>query len=507
MIRMNSLKQVFSILCVSLLISACGGTKEAAIQDTIVVANGADAATLDPHTTNDQPSNRISHQIYSRLTEVDGDLQVMPGLAESWEQVSDTATVFHLRQGVKFHNGEELTSADVKFSLERMQNSPAVAHIIGAVDSIEVIDRYTVKVTTSEPFGPLLYHLAHAATSILNEKAVNAGGDNYGQNPVGTGPYQFVDWVVGDQVVLKAFDDYYGDKPAIENAIFRSIVEGTNRAIALETGEVHIAYDIEPIDTALIKDNDNLTLLEDESLSTAFFGMNTQKAPFDNVKVRQAIGYAISQEDIIETVVLGAGIAANSSIGPKVFGHNPEAKYYKQDVEKARQLMAEAGYGDGFKTTVWTNDNPLRLQIAQIMQAQLRQIGIDMSIEVLEWGAYLDGTARGNHEMYIFGWVTITGDADYGLFPLYSSSTHGGGGNRSFYTNAEVDELLAKARMSTDFEVRQAIYEDLQIILQEELAIVNLYWQFQNAGLQNAVKNFSLAPTGIHSLRSVSFEG
>ena len=507
MFKLNSILKILSTSCLAAMIVACGGQTETSLsKDTLVVANGADAKTLDPHATNDQPSSRVFSQLYSNLVETNREMAIVPALAESWEHIDDRTTVFNLRKGVKFHNGEELKASDVRFTLERMKNSPTVAHIIGAVETIEVVDEYTVKITTSEPFGPLLYHLAHNASAILNEKAVTDAGQDYGQQPVGTGPYRFVEWVVGDRVSMAANEDYYDGKPVIENAVFRSIVEGTNRAIALETGEVDIAYDIEPIDVSVITGNDGLTLVEEESLSVAFFGFNTNKAPFDNVKIRQAIAYAVSADDIVESVALGAGVAANSPIGPKVFGHNPDAKFYSQDFEKARQLMAEAGYPDGFRTTVWTNDNPLRVQIAQIMQAQVRQIGIDMSIEVLEWGAYLDGTSRGEHDIYILGWFTLTGDADYGLYPLYSSSTHGGAGNRGFYTNPKVDQLLHRARTSTDSEERRGLYAEIQEILQEDVPIVNLYWQFQNVGLNNSVDHFEMAPTGVHRIRDVTFK-
>ena len=158
-----------------------------------------------------------------------------------------------MRKGVKFHNGEELKASDVKFTIEGMLASPTVHHIIEAVDKVEVVDDYTIKIITKEPFGPLLHHLAHTASSILNEKAVTEAGDDYGQHPVGTGPYAFVKWDSGDKIVLKANKDYFLGAPKVENVIFRNITEGTNRTISLETGEVDIAYDIEPIDKNQVK--------------------------------------------------------------------------------------------------------------------------------------------------------------------------------------------------------------------------------------------------------------
>jgi peptide/nickel transport system substrate-binding protein len=405
-----------------MLLAACGGPKEEAeapAKDTLVIAQGADAKSLDPHGTNDQPSSRVSAQIYDRLVETDLEMNVIPGLAESWEQPDALTTIFKLREGVKFHNGEELKASDVKFTIDRMVGSAKVHHIIQAVESVEVVDDYTVKIITEKPFGALLQHLSHTAASILNEKAVTEGGDNYGQTPVGTGPFAFVKWDAGDKIVLKANEDYFKGAPEMKNVIFRNVTEGTNRTIGLETKEIDIAYDIEPIDVAAIRGNDNLTLTEEPSLSMAYLGFNFDKEPFNNAKVREAISHAIKVDDIISAVLMGAGIEANSPIGPKVFGHNPDVKAPAYDVEKAKALLAEAGYADGFKTSIWTNDNPVRVQIAQIMQAQLKEIGIDMAIEIVEWGAYLDGTARGEHDMFILGWVSVTGDADYGLYAIF----------------------------------------------------------------------------------------
>lgn len=494
--------------CLAVVLAACGGGSDTAqVKDTLIVAHGSDAQTLDPHYTNDQPSSRVSVQIYSQLVEVDQDMNLMPGLATSWEQINDTTTQFRLREGVLFHNGEELKASDVKFTFERMIASPTVAHIVDAIEAVEVVDDYTVNVMTSEPFGPLLYHLSHTAASILSEKAVTEAGEDYGQHPVGTGPYQFIDWSVGDRITMEAFDDYYGGKQEIQNLVYRNITEGTNRAIALETGEIDVAYDIEAIDKSTIIDKSGLELIEEESLSQTFISFNTRKAPLDNKKVRQAIGYSINADDIVEAVVLGAGRPANSPIGPKVSGHNPNAKLYSQNYEKARELLAEAGYPDGFTTSMWVSDSPVAVQMAQVIQAQLRQVGILMAIEVVEWGAFLDGTNRGEHDMLMMGWVTVTGDADYGLYALFSSNTHGGAGNRSFYSNERVDELLRAGRISSDHEERRMIYAELQEILQDELPIFSTHYTFQNVGVQSNVKGFQLAPTGHHRVRGVHFEG
>lgn len=505
---MNKRLRVAIASCAAVLLAACSSPQDTAgVKDTIVVAQRSDAKTLDPHATNDQPSSRVAAQIYSQLVETDANMEIVPGLASSWEQVDSRTVQFTLRQGVRFHNGEELKASDVKFTLDRMIASPTVAHIVGAVDSVSVIDEYTVQVSTKEPFGPLLYHLTHTASSILSEKAVTEAGEAYGQNPVGTGPYEFVSWSVGDSVELKAFDDYYGGRQEIPNVVFRNIAEGTNRAIALETGEVDISYDIEPIDKDTIHNHKDLKLIEGESLSITYFGFNVNRTPYDNVKVRQAIAYAINTTDIIDAVIMGGGLPTNSPISTRVFGHSPDARKYEQNYEKARQLLQEAGYEDGFNTKLWVSDNPVRIQIAQVIQAQLREIGIQMAIDVVEWGAFLDGTSRGDHETFMMGWVTVTGDADYGLYALFNSATHGGAGNRSFYTNADIDTMLEAARVSSDMEERRKLYGDIQVTLQEELPTISIFNEFQNAGMRSNVSGFELAPAGHHKIRGVHFEG
>lgn len=498
---------VAGVLSIFLLVS-CGEKKESelVVKDTIIVSDGAEPKSLDPHSSNDAPSSKVNVQIYDRLVEQDENMSVVPGLAESWEQPDSKTTIFHLRKGVKFHNGEELKASDVKFSLERMIKSPQTSHIVNSISNIEVLDDYTVKVETKEPFGGLLSHLAHSTAVILNEKAVKEAGDNYGQNPIGTGPYKFVSWQSGDRITLEANPDYYLGETPIKNLVFKPIVEVANRTIAVETKEVDIAYDIEGMDREKLKNDKNINFIEEPSLSMAYLGFNLQKAPFNDIRVRQAIAMAIDTDSIIATAYNGAAKKANSIIGPKVFGYNKDAKMWKQDIEKAKELLAEAGYPNGFKTKIWLNDNPVRRDIAIILQDQLKQVGIDATIETLEWGAYLDGTSRGDHEMFLLGWVSVTGDADYGMYALLSSSCFGGAGNRCFYSNPKVDELLEKARTSTDVEERKALYGEIQEIVQEELPLYTIAYTEQNAALQKNIENFKLKAAGHHRIYGVKFK-
>ena len=230
-----------------------------------------------------------------------------------------------------------------------------------------------------------------------------------------------------------------------------------------------------------------------------------KKAPYDKPKVREAISYAIDQKPIIDTVFLGAGEAANSIIGPNVWGYYDVEKY-TQDIEKAKALLAEAGYPDGFKAKIWVNDNPVRRDTAVILQDQLKQIGIDLAIETVEWGAFLDGTARGDHEMYLLGWGTVTRDPDYGMYELISTSTMGAAGNRSFYSNPTVDKLLEEGKTELDPEKRKAIYKEIQEIIRKDIPMYMIIYPLQNVVTQKNIKNFKLDPANAHRIYGVTKE-
>jgi peptide/nickel transport system substrate-binding protein len=500
------------ILVVAMLATACGGTTNTSTpkssKDTLVVGQGADAKSLDPHATNDQPSSRVMKQIYETLVNQNEEMALEPGLAESWTAIDEKTFEFKLKKGVKFHNGEEFKASDVKFTLLRALESSQVGHIVGAIDgeNIVVVDDHTIRIGTKQPFAPMIAHLAHTATGMLNEKAVTEGGEDYGQNPVGTGPYKFASWVSGEKIDLVRNEEYHGTKAPIKNVTIRNLADNTTRTIELESGGVDIAYDIAPNDISRVEGNGDLVLLRDINLSTSYVGFNAAKAPFNDVRVRQAINYVVDMESIVEAVYLGVGQAAKGPLGPNVWASNQKLEAYGYNVEKAKELMKEAGLEAGFKTTIWTNDNQQRMDIAEILQNQLKDINIEAEVKVVEWGAYLDGTANGEHDMFILGWVTVTGDPDYGLYALFHSTQHGGAGNRTFYSNPKVDELLESGRTTVDPKAREAFYMEAQEIIRNDAPWI-FTWSGENlAGTHKSVKGFKQHPAGHHKLYTVYFE-
>ena len=229
---MKRIRTLLTILLVALLgLTACASNEPSApVKDTLIVGMGADAVSLDPHRSNDQSSSRVRSHIYETLILQTEDLQLVPGLADSWTQIDDLTFEFKLKKDVVFHDGSPFTAADVKFTFERALTSPDIGHIIGSLESVEVVDDFTVRLVTKQPFAPMLTHLAHPAASILSEEVVSAAGYEFAV-PVGTGPYKFVEWVIGDKVTLARFDDYHGTKAVIPNVVFRAIPDNSVRTI------------------------------------------------------------------------------------------------------------------------------------------------------------------------------------------------------------------------------------------------------------------------------------
>lgn len=472
---------------------------------TLVVGMPGEPRSLDPQRTNDQPSARVMKQIYDTLMYQTEDLEVTTnGLVESYNIVSPTEFQFTLRSGVQFHNGDELTASDVQFTFERMReiNAPA-AFLVAALDRVEVTGDRTFTMHLQFPFGPFITHLAHPATAILNRRAVEAGGEDYARNPVGTGPFRFVEWRSGDSVTLDRFNDHFRGQAASERVVFRIITEDTQRSIALETAEVDLIYDVGPNDFADVAQLPGVQSFQTQGLTTFYMGFNAQKAPFDDPRVRRAINLALDVEAATNVAFQGFATPARGPLAPTVQFANTNLPGYGYDPAEARRLLAEAGHANGFSTSIWTNDNPIRIMYAEIFQEQLRAVGIDARIEIVEWAPYLDRTARGEHDMFMLGWVAVTGDADYGMYSLFHSTQFGDAGNRTFWANAEVDRLLDEGQTSPDPAVREPAYMRAQEIVFEEAPWVFLAFRDDLAATRDYVEGFRPHAAGHHVLFGV----
>jgi peptide/nickel transport system substrate-binding protein len=497
---MSLKKNLFLMLVLALMVAlaACGGKNDATptpetpgTPDTpapaegeagghLVFVTGADAPTLDPHGMNDTATSNATSQIFERLTDYAADGSVYGLLATEFEAIDELTWEFKLRQGVKFHDGSDFTANDVKASIERLIDPEAAsprAFILNMVEEVVIVDDHTVQIKTNIPFAPLPAHLAHNAGSIIQASAIeeeNNGGKTITEHPIGTGPFKLTTWDRGAEIKMERNEDYWGEKAKVDTLSFVVVPEDATRIAMLETGEAHAVLVGAP-DVARVEGMSQLDTVRIHGTRMDYLGFNMNKAPYDNMKVRQAIAMAVNKDDIVYGILDGQGVPAVGPLAPTVNGNYQGLTPLDYDVEAAKALLAEAGFENGFNTTIFVNEgNKARADIAELVQHQLGQIGINVEIKIVEWGAFLEQTAAGDHELFILGWTTVTGDADYGLYALFHSSQHGSPGNRSFYSNDRVDELLDYARSEADQPKRNEAYKEISEILVEEAPMVYL---------------------------------
>ncbi|MDA3937764.1 MAG: ABC transporter substrate-binding protein [Spirochaetia bacterium] len=489
------------LMCVSLMAFAGGGQDvQEQTNDELTVALSAGITSLDPQGHNDTKSEKVSFLVFNRLFKLNTDFKVVPDLAESWEQPSETEWLIKIKEGVMFHDGSEMTAEDVAFSLNRSKEMPKVQQVLSEVKSVDVVDKYTVKVTTNSAFAPFLYTLVHAGTSIL-PKAYIESGDEFA-NPVGSGPYVFTEWVSGDKVVVDKYDNYFDKNNMGQSSkiTFKVIPEGTSRTIALETGEVDVIAEVQTIDKNKVSDNGELKLHEVPSTRLNFFEMNTEKAPFDNQLVRQAMNYAIDKEAIIIVALEGAGIQADSVLAPSFLGY--KAGPYSYNPEKAKELFAQAGYPDGFEITITTSGDD-RKRMAEVIQASLMDVGVTASIEMLEWGTFIDSAINGNFESLVLAW-TSNPDPDATLTPRFFSGNINGM-NFSRINDPKIDQMLKDGREELDLGQREKTYNEFHEYVMNQATMVPLFVNNILVGSNASLKGVELSPQGLWNIEKIHF--
>jgi len=495
-----------------------GADETASKSGDLVVDLASDPVSLDPHAANDGNSLYVMNAMYDTLVAWDTDLELQPALAESLEQIEDTVWEAKIREDVTFHDESELNAAVVKANLDRIldpaMGSP-LAFLFDMIESVEVIDDYTVHITTEYPFSALPLHLAHPGGHMISLESIEAdheamekGDDPFAsvnEQPVGTGYFKYEERENGEFITLAKNEDYWGDEAQVDSVTFKVVPEDGTRIAELETEEADIIYPVNANDIERIDQQDGTNVMQSDSASLTYLGMNTEVEPFDDVRVRQAIALAIDKDTVIKGVTDGVALPANGPLAPTVFGYSDQIKPIDYDQEEAENLLKEAGYEDGFSATVLTNDR-ITADLAEIVQAQLAEINIEIDIEMIETGAYLEATGNGDMDMYVGSWGTVTMDADYGLYPMFHSENAGAPGNRSFYASDEVDELLEQARQTTDEEERLDFYESAQQIIIDEAPIVPIYHSVLLAGLRDEVQGFYQYPSSFPYLQEVRLD-
>jgi peptide/nickel transport system substrate-binding protein len=473
----------------------------------LVIARQSDASSFDPHFTNSVSTSSFSRYIiYEGLVQQDKNMEIQPMLATEWKQVDDVTWEFKLRQGVSFQDGTRFTAEAVKKSFERISDKNVAsprAVVFKPVKEIKIVDDYTVQLVLHYPFAPILSILASQEASIISPAAIEQYGKDLTKHPVGTGPFTFKSWTPGQETVLVKNETYWGEKPKVDEVVFKVVPEGATRISMVETGEAHIAEPLPVTEIERVEASTGMSLYRSEGLATEFIGFNMKKKPFDDVRVRQAISHAIEADAIITGVYNNVGTKAISTIGPKVFGYTPNLPSYDYDLPKAKALLSEAGYPNGFKTTIWTYDRKERVNLAEVAQSQLKGIGIDAEVKVLEYATFISATGKGEHDIFIGGWGNATGDADYNQSNMFKTSPTGDT-NSFFYSNPEVDKLIEEGRKETDPVKRKEIYAKAQEIEIKDAVFIPIRNGEQIAAINNNVKGFWMNPSGYLILNEVS---
>ncbi len=476
-----------------------------ALAQTLVVAQGTDAVTLDPHDATDSPSATVTSHLYETLFELTPEGDIVPHLATSYEFTDDGLGLsLQIRDDVVFHDGTPLTAEIVKGSLDRFldpENAWTFRFLLDAISDVEVTGDHSLQITLANQFAPLLAHMTHSSTAIVLPAAVEQHGEAFNENPVGTGPFEFVSWQRNEAIEIARNDNYWGDLPGVDGVRFLTVPENTTRMALVESGEAHVAVRVPPQDIARLNAAEGVTVENVSSLRTIFMFMNFALEPINDVRVRQAINYAVNNDDLAEFILGGAVRPSDAPIAPGIFGYTPVGDY-DYDPERARELLAEAGYPDGFDTVLYSPSGRYLqdIQSVEAIQGMLAEVGINATIETLEWSAYLDKVnavpGESDVPVALLGWGTVTGDADYGLYPLlHTDQQRPVGSNRGAYSNERVDELLDAARTNTNPDERLAMYEEAMTLIWEDAAWLFLHSETQLVAVRDNVSGLIIHPT------------
>lgn len=510
-----------SIFVVSSLLSGCGNKdskdSNTGKAKTLVFAQGADPRGLDPAFVDDGESAKVIVNVFDGLLRYKSNsTELEPALATEWD-ISDDGKVytFKLRQGVKFHDGTDFNADAVKFSIDRQlppkrtDDMPYASFTFGPVDKVEVVDAYTVKIILKQPYTPFLSNLAMAlAAPIVSPAAVEKFGDKFIENPVGTGAFKFVKWDKGQSITLEKNNEYWGDKAKVDKVVFQFIKENSVRATQLMTGAVDIIDGVDASNVAEIEKSGAKMFLE-QGMNINYMAFNTERAPFNDAKLREAISYAINREELVKFLYQGYAEIANSQMPSFIPGFNDQVKPYEYNPEKAKAMLKELGKENlELKIIAYSNPrpyNPVGQKLAESIQAYLLKVGIKSSINVYQWTEYKGKVAQGEGDIMFYGWNGDNGDAD-NFLSLLDSNEIASTLNIAKYRNEEVDKLLREAREVPNGAEREKIYKDIQVILAKDAPWLPISSAKSMAAYSPKVKGFIYHPTGVVFLNQVDKE-
>lgn len=495
------------VLILTLILAGCGGKEagsgaapgggnsangEPAGEKILTIAQGNDIMGFDIHNHSNTPTEAVHINLFEYLVKKDKDMNRVPGLALSWEKLDDLTWRFQLRNDVKFHNGDPFTSADVKYTLDRVRADKTLVDnsAYKLIESVNIIDDHTVDIVTSVPDPILLNRLSRLGSGVLPSKYIEENGfDYFLKNPIGTGPYKFSNWIRDDRIELVKNSDYYGDEPKWDKLVFRAIPEDSTRVAEVLTGNVDIAMNIPPEDMERIESNDTTHTIQFASQRVMnLIVRHTEGRVTADPKVREAIDLAIDKQALVDGIVEGAGVVTRTGVGPGNFGAQPdlyEAALY--DPEKAKQLLAEAGYPDGLTLTLSspTGRYMKDKDIAQAIAANLEEVGIKVNLEILEWSKFSEKNKSNSFdELYLFGNGNSMFDA---YLPLSNNSAQNVVGSID-YNNPRVEELLSLAEKNLNEPEREQQLQEVQNILAEDRPRIYLFQTKSNYAVNDRIE-------------------
>jgi peptide/nickel transport system substrate-binding protein len=540
--------KVFMVLLFAVIL-ILGTIGIASAKGTLVFGSSGDAYRLDPGNVNDNESYERMDNIFEGLLEYEaGTTEIKPCLATSWETSTDgTEIVFKLREGVKFHDGTDFNADAVVFSFARQYDPNHTYHQYGewpnwvvffsCVKEMKKIDDYTVKLILKRPDASIMTLLVTCSVYIVSPANAEKYKEDAFKYPCGTGPFKFVEWVKDDHITLEANDSYWKGRPQLDQLIFKVIPDPSARLMALEVGEVQGIEYPNPADFARINANKDLVLMSQPGMNIGFMAMNTGYGyedanengvrdpdepwvknpgyfePLTKKKVRQAINMAIDKQSIVDNLYMGTAIVAKNGMPPFMLGYNDEIEDYPYDLERAKELLAEAGYPDGFEVTLYVMpvsraymfDPP---KIGEAIQSYLAAVGIKVNFYQVDWGTYLQETEAGKHQMCLLGITGDTGDTNDFMSFCYApnSAAIGTASNVAFYNNEEVQNLISKALETYDKAERAEYYKKVQEIIHEDAPWVYLAHALQSVVFRKNVNGFVLSPISYFFFYTVRLE-
>jgi glutathione transport system substrate-binding protein len=440
----------------------------------VVVAVQSNFTSMDPYDANDTLSQAVAKSFYQGLMGFDKNMKMTPVLAESYTAAKDGLSyTFKLKKGIKFQDGTDFNAEAVKANFDRVTNPDNKLKrytLYKNIAKTEAVDANTVKFTLTEPFSAFVNTLAHPSAVIISPAALQKFGKDIGRNPVGTGPFKFVEWKQTDYMKVEKVAGYWRKGyPKVDTITWRPVVDNNSRSAIMQTGEANFTYPLPYEQAEMLKSKPNLEVTAAPSIVHRYISLNTQQKPFDNPKVREALNYAINKEALVKVVFGGYAIPAEGVV-PKEVAFSTKLGPWPYNPVKARELLKEAGYPNGFETTLWSAYNYTTAQkLIQFVQQQLSVVGVKAQVLALEAGQRVEKVeswqdpATAPARMYYVGWSSSTGEADWAMRPLLASESFPPRSfNTAYYKNAEVDADIQNALKTVDVAEKTKLYADAQ---------------------------------------------